>query len=118
MWKSNITCQPSLVVIFCPLLEIYGHYWCRLRKICILTGPQIYFASLVHVAEVNHLSVRTISSSPDLRFCLNNHPGDRWDSSVLFPFSSGEYVLYEKSISRHFPDGRVVLLLGYMTHNS
>lgn len=31
---------------------------------------------------------------------------------------SGEYVLHEKSISRHFPDGRVVLLLGYMARES
>jgi len=86
MWKSNIACQSS--VIFRLLLEIYGCH-CRLRGICILTWPQIYFASFVRRRSQSSRQDNFSVTRSHRRFCLNNRLVDRWDSSVLFPSLNG-----------------------------
>lgn len=88
---------------------------------CALTRLQIYLAFFHSLSKVNYFSLKTIPSPLDLAGGFASIIIS-WIDRIrpsYFRLRGKSIFLYEKSISRHFSDDQIVLLLrGYTTGNS
>lgn len=110
IWKSNIACQPCqprgnlpsfIRNLWLPLVSVAWslHINSTANLLCL-------FAVCCRRSQSSFRRDNFFATGSHLRFSSIIIPRIDGIRPFLFPSSSGEYVLHEKSISRHFPDGR------------